>query len=275
MFTPLTAAAISFEPVKYDLQANAEKLEQMFRRAAALGAQLALGPEGALEGYVVNDLVEGKVPPSRMHQVAVSLDGPEIDRFRRLARQLKICLAFGLAEKIGKDVYNCAVFIDHTGKICGKYHKMQLAEGYHSSWWYNRLGRQSRAFNTPVGRVGFLICNDRWNADLARIPVLDGARLLLVPSYGSCHPTQDKAVLARARENGVAILEANVGVTLAISQGEIIARSRRKNVITLAELAIPAAPSKANRDRQELNFLSWRQGEMRRRYLQLKEKLKA
>ena len=33
------------------------------------------------------------------------------------------------------------------------------------------------------GRHGFMICNGRRNGDLARIPVLDGARCLLIPSY--------------------------------------------------------------------------------------------
>ena len=50
---------------------------------------------------------------------------------------------------------------------------------------YNEVGEHGRAFDTPLGRVGFLICNDRWNADLARLPVLDGADLILIPSYGA------------------------------------------------------------------------------------------
>ena len=49
---------------------------------------------------------------------------------------------------------------------------MQLAAGYHESSWFNRLGARSRAFATPFGKCGVLICNDRWNPDLARIPVL-------------------------------------------------------------------------------------------------------
>ena len=68
---------------------------------------------------------------------------------------------------------------------------------------------------------------DRWNSDLARLPVLDGAQLLLIPSFGSCAPEQDEAVVARARENGVAIVEANVGVLLWVSRGEIVGREAR------------------------------------------------
>src|SRR5207249_5352408 len=64
------------------------------------------------------------------------------------------------------------------------------------------IGRELRAFETPFGRAGFLICNDRWNPMIARTVVLDGARILLIPSYGSKRKSQNEAVLARARENG-------------------------------------------------------------------------
>ena len=275
MFQEVKVAAISFMPERFELQANADRLERMFRKAAAGGARLALAPEGVLEGYVVNEIIAGKAPPRRMLDVALSARGPIIGRFRALARELGICLAFGFAERIGGDVFNGAAFIDPQGRLCGKCHKMLLAEGHHPSWWYNRLGRANRAFTTPFGRCGFLICNDRWNPDLARIPVLDGARYLLIPSYGSCAKKQDRAVLARARENGVPILEANVGLTLAISKGEIVALNRRETAVTFATLAIPAPAGARHRDLQERAFLDWRPGEMRRRFRRAAQRRRA
>ncbi len=268
MFTSVDVAAISFTPEKFNLEANCDRLEDTFRKAAKGGAQLAVAPEGVLEGYVVTEIITGDAPAAQMNEVAVTMKGPEIGRFRAVARELKMCLALGCAEKIGRNVYNCAVFIDATGRICGKYHKMQLAEGSHATWWYNRLGKNSRAINTPFGRAGFLICNDRWNEDIARIPVLDGARYLMIPSFGSRSKSQDKAVLARARENGVPIVEANVGVTLIISRGEVVALSRKENQILFGTIGIPAAPSIANRDRHERSFLRWRKTEMPIRYAQ-------
>ena len=255
MYQTLEVAAISFVPVKFALEDNAARLEAAFRKAARGGAQLALAPEGILEGYVTNEIIRKEAPASRMREVAVQIDGPEIGRFRRLARELDMCLAFGCAELIEDEVFNCALFIDHRGKLRGNYHKMQLAEGYHKSWWYNRIGSSSRAVATPHGKCGFLICNDRWNPLLARVPVLDGARFLLIPSYGSRSKKQDRAVLARARENGVPIVEANVGVTLIISKGEIVTVSRKEDTVTFGTIEIPAPPSSRNRDRQEEAFL--------------------
>ncbi len=274
MFQEVTAAAISFVPEKFGLQGNADRLEEMFRKAAGGGAQLAVAPEGVLEGYVVSPIISGEQPAERMKEVALTMRSPVIGRFRELARELKICLAFGLAERIGRNVFNCALFIDQTGRIRGKYHKMQLAEGSHRSWWFNRLGKKSRACNTPFGRCGFLICNDRWNTDIARIPVLDGAQYLLIPSFGSRSKEQDKAVLARARENGVPIVEANVGVTLIVSKGEIVSLSRRETAVTFGTIEVPAAVSPANRDRHERAFLRWRKSEMPRRYASYMKRIK-
>tara|TARA_Y100001960_G_C14693303_1_gene837611 strand:- start:210 stop:1085 length:876 start_codon:yes stop_codon:yes gene_type:complete len=275
MFQEVKVAAISFKPKKMDIQSNADRLEDMFRDAAAGGAQLAVGPEGVLEGYVVNEIIDGHLEAERMNEVALTMKSGVIQRFRSLARELDMCLVFGLAERIGRDVYNCAVFLDQRGRLCGKYHKMQLAEGSHRSWWWNRLGKKSRAFNTPFGRAGMLICNDRWNADIARIPVLDGAQYLLIPSFGSCKHDQDKAVLARARENGVPIVEANVGVTLIVSQGEIVAVSRKQTEITHGVISIPAASSTRNRGIHERKFFAWRRKEMAVRYANRMENLRA
>ncbi len=271
----IRVAAISFVPVKFDLSGNADRLEQAFRRAKAGGAQLAVAPEGCLEGYVVNEIIAGQATAERMREVAIGIDDDLIQRFQKLARQLHLCLVFGFAERIGDDVFNCAVFIDHDGSIRGKQHKMQFAEGYHPSWWFNRLGAHSRAFDTPLGRCGILICNDRWNADLARIPVLDGARLLLIPAMGSRSKSNDEAVLARGRENGIPVVEANVGVTLIVDDGKIVAVDRHEEGITYATITMPppGKPLPKKRDDQQRRFLQWRKGEMEDRYRQTMRKL--
>ncbi|MBN2456029.1 MAG: carbon-nitrogen hydrolase family protein [Sedimentisphaerales bacterium] len=266
MFLELKVAAITFKFEKFDVQSNVSKLEALFRQAAGEGAQLALAPEAAIDGFVVNDIIRGDIPAERIYDVAISIEDPVIQHFRDLARELNMALAFGFAELIDKEVFNCAVFIDNNGNICGMYHKMQFAEGYQTSWWFNRLGKSSRAFDTPFGRCGFLVCNDRWNPDLARIPVLDGAQYLLIPSYGYSGKEHDQAVLARARENGVPVVSANVGALLIISKGEIIKNLRQDEGLIVGTIAVPATPSPENRDKLERQFLESRPKEMQKRY---------
>lgn len=273
--TRVRVAAISFVPEKGNLAGNADRLAAAFREAAAGGAKLAVAPEGILEGYVINPMLAGEMPVARMHELALPLDSPVIGRFRDLARQLELCVVFGFAEKVGRDVFNTAVFIDQAGEIRGTYQKMQFDEGYHPSWWFNRLGERSRTFDTPFGRCGILICNDRWTPALARIPALDGAQFLVIPAYGSTSVHQDEAVVARARETGLPVIEANVGVCLVVSGGEVAAVSRESTTVTWAEITVPPpiAARPEERDRVEREFLAWRTTEMAQRYQKKRHRL--
>ena len=266
MYESVKVAAISYRPVKWDRAANADRMEELFVEAARENPRMILITEGALEGYVVMDVVEGRASAEDLIEVAEPIDGPYIRRFQKLARSLKTCLAFGFAERIGDEAFNCALFLDQDGEICGRYHKVQLAEGTHSTWNFNRIGQKLRAFDTPIGRAGFVICNDRWNPDIVRALVLDGARIILIPSYGSKTKEQNQAVLARARENGVPIVEANVGMNLIISKGEICAYQWGNDQITHGVVDIPIAPSAEAARQAEQDYLAAQTPEMERRY---------
>ncbi len=266
MFESVSAAAVSLKPKKWDKSHNADKMERHFREAARLGPDLILTTEGALEGYCVMDVIEGRRTPEEMLRVAEPIEGPYIERFRRLAAELRTCLCFGFAERVGGDVYNAAIFIDGDGEIRGKYHKTQFAEGAHPSCSFNRVGGTLRAFDTPFGRAGFVICNDRWNPMIARTLVLDGARFILIPSYGSKSRAQNEAVVARARENGTPIVEANVGMNLIVSKGEVVAYEWGNDKITLGVIEVPAAPSASAARHYERQYMAMQGPEMARRY---------
>ena len=74
------------------IEANARKGEEFCRRAADRGADIALFPEMWSVGYA-------KYPPgddrarAEWLKLAVPRDGPFVDRFRRLARELRIAIA--------------------------------------------------------------------------------------------------------------------------------------------------------------------------------------
>ena len=264
MPTKVKAAAVSFEPWKWHKAENSDRMADFFERAAGHGAELVVGPECVLDGYVTYEAIDYPDRRERAMDIAEPIDGPYIARFCRQARALKANLVLGFAERATNGaVFNSAVFIDHDGTIAGRHRKMQLAEGTRAEWSFNQPGQRLRAFNTPLGRAGILICNDRWNPRLAEALVLDGARYLCIPSHGNRKPAQDKAVLARARENGVPIVQANVGVNLIVSRGEVVARDRGKNLITLATIDIPGAPSRADARLLERGFLDARPDQLR------------
>jgi predicted amidohydrolase len=242
MFTRHRVAAISFRPNKWDKAGNAERMEELFRKAARRRPDLILAPEGALEGYVTYDVIWHSERRKALLDIAEPVDGPYIRRFCELAEKLHICICFGFAERIKDEVYNSAIFIDSKGDIRGIYHK--VSEGTHPDWYFSRQGKTICAFDTPMGRCGILICSDRWYPLIARTLVLDGAQFLLIPTYGFKKKAQNQAVLSRSRENGVPIVEANVGMNLIINRGEIAAYAWGYDRITTASIDIPVPPSK-------------------------------
>lgn len=256
MYRRIKVAAISMRPARWDKAGNADRLERLFRRAARRKVDLIVAPEGVLDGYVIMEALRQPKKLEAIRELAEPIDGPYIKRFQRLARSLRTCLAFGFAERVDGDVYNAAIFIDRRGRICGKYHKTQFAEGTLPEWWFNRVGKKLRAFDTPLGRAGFVICNDRWNPDIARAIALDGARYLMICTYGTRNAQQDRAVLARSRENGIPIVQANVGCNVIISKGELVAREAGFDRITYGEIDIPSAPSTRAARQAERDYLT-------------------
>ena len=254
MFERVKVAAVNFVPWKWHPDWNGDRLERFFTEAAKRGAKLAVAPEGILEGYLVWEALAWPKLRKQLLAIAQPLDGPWVVRFSKLAKQLKMCLVFGIAELRGnKDVYNTAVFIDQRGRLCGTYSKASNAlKG--NIWNFNRCGKEIRAFDTPLGRCGMLICSDRWYPEIAGALALDGAQFLCILTYGNKTKRQDRTVLTRARENGLPIIQANVGRNLIISKGEIVAIDRGRDTVTIAEIDIPAKMSAQNARALERQF---------------------
>ena len=260
-------AAISMKARRWKKEINADKMESLFREAAKTKAQVAVITEGALEGLAgttaYTDYRYSSEHPeavNRMVEIAESVKGKYIGRFRDLAKSLSMCLCFGFAERAAGKVYNTAIFIDQEGEICGTHRKMHQAPSLGPVIWH---GDRIRAFNTPYGKAGILICADRWNSLVARALVLDGARVLYVPTHGDkTRGENNRRVLARARENGVPIVQANVGANLIISKGEIVGYKWGHDRVTTASIAIPVKPSETERREVEREFLDWREREL-------------
>jgi predicted amidohydrolase len=275
MYRSVQVAAVSLRVRKWDKKGNAAKMESYFAEAAREKPEVIVSVEGALEGYVVMDVVYEPERDGEMLEIAEPIDGPYIQHFQSLAAKLECCLCFGFAERVGEEVFNCGIFIDKSGRICGKYHKTQLAEGYHPSWSFNRIGRTIRAFDTPIGRAGIVICNDRSNPRISRTLVLDGARVIFIPTHGSRNKKQNGYVLARARENGVPVVQANAGMSMIVSKGEMVAYQWGYDRITHGVIEVPAAPSTEAARKYEAEYMELQGPEMAKRYAKRMAKIAA
>jgi len=170
-----------------DVEAGFGRMEVMFERARRRGVRLLVLPEAAIGGYLAHLDGGAPLPP------ACALDGPEVARLVELAGDLVVCA--GLCEQDGDARYNTAVCVG-GGQLLGWHRKVHqpLSEG--ASY---RAGDRFTAFDTPVGRLGMLICYDKAFPEGARALSLDGAEIIACLSAWPASRTVTVADLAADR----------------------------------------------------------------------------
>lgn len=238
----IRVASVSVLPKKWDKEANWKRIERLVRKAATEGdAQVVVTPEGALDGYVINEVNAEKDKEKKdklvekFIELAEPLDGSYMKKASTLADELDIFMVLGCLEKDGENLYNSAILFDPDGDIVGKYSKTHFAQGYSINPSCYTPGEQYPVFQTPFGKVGMMICYDRQLPEPARILSLKGAQVLFVPSYGS-YTDQDgwNTVLLRTRayENQVPLVFSHPFQSLLLDEdGDIRAMCNSNEIV--------------------------------------------
>lgn len=240
--TSIRVASISVLPDKWDKVANWKRIETLTRKAVDEGgAKVIVTPEGALDGYVINEVNAEKDPEKRKESVqkfmdlAEPLDGEFIDQAIKLARELDIFFVLGFLEKSGADLLNTVIMIDPDGDIIAKYSKTHFAQGYTINPTCYVPGNDYPVFDTPFGKVGILICYDRQLPEPARIVALKGAQVLFLPSYGSYDNGDGwntRLLQTRAYENRFPLIFSHPYQSLIIDRsGDIEAQANSNEVV--------------------------------------------
>jgi len=235
--TSVRIASASVITEKWDKPTNWRRIERMVREAAAEGgADVVVTPEGALDGYVINEVNQEKDSERRAElkrkffQLGEPLEGPYIGKACNLADELDIFLVLGFLELRGQSLFNSAVLIDPDGEVIGRYSKTHFAQGYRVNPDFYRPGDDYPVFDTPFGKAAILICYDRQLPEPARIMALKGAQVLFVPSFGSWTDPggwNTNLLRTRAYENGFPLVFCHPYQSLLIDrQGEVKAVGR-------------------------------------------------
>jgi predicted amidohydrolase len=130
------------------------------------GVELLVLPEATLGGYLSDLEGAAELPP------ALAADGPEIRRLAELAGDLVVTA--GYCELSEGRRYNSAVCVG-GGEILGHHRKVHQPLGESRSY---DAGDTWAAFDTPVGRLGMMICYDKAFPEAARSLALDGAEVI-------------------------------------------------------------------------------------------------
>ncbi|MBW4581888.1 MAG: carbon-nitrogen hydrolase family protein [Tildeniella nuda ZEHNDER 1965/U140] len=221
-----------------DVSANLMLLEQTATTAAKQQANLLIFPELFLTGYNIGDAVK---------QLAEPCYGRSLQFAASIARECRLALLFGYAERDGETIYNAAALIDAEGNLAASYRKAHLFGAEEQRLF---TPGQQRVLHTIAGvRVGVLICYDVEFPEAVRALALQGAELIAVPTALMFPYTQIPRVLipTRALENQVFVAYANrIGVesslkycgfsTIAAPDGTVLAQAGAEETLLVAEI---------------------------------------
>ena len=173
--SPVRVAVVQFEPRVgvENLGANAAAVEERITAAADNGADLIVLPELATTGYVFLNRAEAFA-----HAETVP-DGPTVDMLERLARARGLYLVACVVERDGDRLFDTAVLVGPEGYI-GRDRKTHLWNT--EKLWFTPGDEGYVVFDTPIGRIGLLVCWDIWFPETARIVSQMGADIICIPT---------------------------------------------------------------------------------------------
>ena len=149
--------------------------------------------------------------PEALRKLAVGRDSAFLEEFRKLAKELDMAVGITFLEKWEPSPRNSICLVDRFGRdqyIYAKVHTCDFGEE-------NRLTPGEEFFvadlDTAAGavKVGSMICYDREFPESARILMLKGAEILLVPNACPMEINRISQLRGRAYENMVGIATVN------------------------------------------------------------------
>ena len=199
-----------------DLDRCLARIAKTVEQARARGAQLVVFPESALGGYLWEAHLPG-TPAAVGAPPRLRRDGEEIAELARIAGPTIVCAGYSEAGATG--IHSSAVCVNGDG-VLGHQRKVHLPPGEREA---HVPGDGFGAFDTPLGRMGMLICYDKVFPEAARDLSLDGAGIIAsLAAWPSCRlrpaslTSRDRQVRqfnlldrARAVENQVVWVSAN------------------------------------------------------------------
>lgn len=168
---PFTACLAQISPRLGDVEANFAMHERALAEAEAKGARLVLFPELALTGYRLRDLT---------YEVALDLGAPMLRRLADLSKGGPDFVTSFVQESRDHRFYNVAAYFSE-GRLLHVHRKVYLPTyGLFEEGRFMAPGDRFAAFETGLGRMGLLVCEDAWHLSAGYSYFLQNVDYLLV-----------------------------------------------------------------------------------------------
>jgi nitrilase len=203
-------ACCQVEPVVLDRERTLDKLAATTAEAAAEGAQLVVFPETFVAVYPTSawaKALAGWAEPGAKEAFAllaresVEVPGPACDRLGEVAREHEVWLVTGLNEVDPErpgTVYNALLYHAPDGSLA-LHHRKLVPTNHERLVWGQGDGRGLRAIETPLGRLGGLICWENY-MPLARFALYESGVELYIASTADDADSWQATLVHIARE---------------------------------------------------------------------------
>ena len=186
-------------------EGNREKGLNACRISKSMGADIALFPEMWSSGYRI------PVDLKQLQELSVSADSGFVEAFRNTAKELDMAVGITFLEKHSPLPRNTLCLFDRFGNKVLTYSKVHTCDFCDEC----RLtpGEDFYVTDLDIGsgnvKVGAMICYDREFPESARILMLKGAEIILVPNACPMEINRISQLRGRAYENMVGIATVN------------------------------------------------------------------
>ena len=189
-----------------NLQENLNIGVEACRKAKTMGADIALFPEMWSTGYSVPKTAEERT------RASVSAESPFVQRFSELARELNMAVGITALEAYEPSPRNTVFLFDRFGRMVLRYAKVHTCDFSEDE----RVLTPGDDFyvadldtENGIVKVGAMICYDREQPESARILMLKGAEIILVPNACPMEINRLSQLRTRAYENMLGIATVN------------------------------------------------------------------
>ena len=211
----LRVALVQQKAVANDIDANLELGLKYIKRAKEKNADIVLFPEMWSNGY--NPPYDGAFdnPFDENHEEerkkwlneAIKDDSNYVNSFRDIAKKLEIGVVITYLSKSENKPQNTALMIDKTGEILMKYSKVHTCDFSLEALFES--GKEFKVCDFNGVKFGLMICFDREFPESARLLMLKGAEIILVPNACDMNQARINQLSTRAFENMLGVAMAN------------------------------------------------------------------
>ena len=207
----VTAACVQVEPAILDRAATLDRVAERTAEAAAAGAVLVVFPETFVPAYpssVWAKALAGWAEPGAeeafalLHRESLEVPGPDADRLGTIAREHGVWLVIGVNEldpvRPGT-LYNSLLYYSPQGELA-LHHRKLVPTNHERLVWGQGDGRGLRAIETPLGRLGGLICWENY-MPLARFSLYESGVEIYIASTADDGDKWQATLVHIARES--------------------------------------------------------------------------